>query len=494
MNAATPNDNEETKAVGATTKTKPNDREASARTLPDESYCEATPRSVMSHAQSPNGLGAHSQRGFAQRDAGGGASGVGAAAPAAGAVPAAACEASRRAQLAGVAQTSVSMRNAIEAVFANEVAPHTMEGVIEAAQTLLNAVDAAREARKDTEPKPSSLEDYERKQLLVDEAMEEVQGSYGDRLVRVMGGWAGKAQTFRAMRSALRHRAVSAVRSSLRVLTSLQGKPDFLGLRPAVVKQLQQELPTLGHAYLLDRDVCLAAVGCKSEPASSKSRMLKRLPMGWREGFLEAVASSAQYAMPCALLDACGLRPVELEKGVAMEMKGDRIQVRIEGGKVRDGAGQPWRQFELTREALPAWAYDKVNQATALTVSADPDALRAFIGRVSEKLFPRHDPPRANDILLSAYLFRHALVSDLRAEGWDSADIAAVIGESSAQTTKWYGVNWGTGGRRSHKTRVASIVKDTVQTARPVRPASTAGLDMLKEASNRSRSGVSLRR
>lgn len=194
---------------------------------------------------------------------------------------------------------------------------------------------------------------------------------------------------------------------------------------------------------MLDRDVCLAAVGGKPEPASSKSRMLKRLPLGWRDGFLDAVANSAQYAMPCALLDACGLRPVELEKRVAMEMKGERVQVRIEGGKVRDGAGQPWRQFELTREALPAWAYDKVKHARLLTVSADPDALRAFIGRVSEKLFPRHDPPRANDILLSAYVFRHALVSDLRAEGWDSADIAAVIGESSAQTTKWYGVNWG---------------------------------------------------
>lgn len=488
------NENEETNDVNVATKTKIFDREESARTLPNDEDGYPSQRSVMSHALSPNGLGAHSQWGSAERGAGGVASAVGAGAPTARAVPVAARAATRRAKLAGVAEHSTSMRNAIDAVFANEAAPHTVEGVIDAAQTLLNEVDAAREARKDTEPKPSTIDNYERKQLLVDEAMEDVHGSYGERLVRVMGGWAGKSQTFRAMRAALRHRAVSAVRSSLAVLKSLQGKPDFLNLGPVVTRELQLELPALGWTYLLDRDTCLAAVGGKPKLASSKSRMLKRLPMGWREGFLDAVANSDQYAMPCALLDACGLRPVELEKGVAMEMKGERVQVRIHGGKVRDGAGQPWRQFELAREALPVWAYDKIKRDGSMTVSADPDALRAFIGRVSEKLFPRHDPVKANDILLSAYLFRHALVSDLRAEGWGSSDIAAVIGETSAQTTKWYGVNWGKGGRRSRKARVASIAKETVQTARPVRPASTAGLDKLKEGAKRSRSRVRLGR
>ena len=103
-------------------------------------------------------------------------------------------------------------------------------------------------------------------------------------------------------------------------------------------------------------------------------------------------------------------------------------------------------------------------------------------------------PPRKNDILLSAYVFRHALVSDLRAEGWETEDIAAAIGESSAETVKWYGKRWGSGGKRSHKARVSGIDRASLQAARQVRPASTAGLDQFKEGTKRSRSGVRLGR
>lgn len=194
--------------------------------------------------------------------------------------------------------------------------------------------------------------------------------------------------------------------------------------------------------------------------------------------------------MPCAILSATGLRPVELEKGVRLVMRDDRVHVTINGGKVRSIAGQPWREFELAPEALPAWAYAEVKRLGAMTVSADTEAFRKYISRVSEKLYPRHVPPRASDILLSAYVFRHAQVSDLRAEGWRDEEIAGVIGESSAETARWYGKRWGTGGRRSHKARASGIDKASVQTARPVKAASNEGLAQITEATKRSRSKV----
>jgi hypothetical protein len=382
------------------------------------------------------------------------------------------------------------MRSAIEAVFGNEEkGPLTKAFAIEAANTMLNVIEEARVLRKDTNPQPSTISNYRRKQLLVDEAMDDIDGTYAHRLKMAMGGWSAKRQTFNAMRAALQYRGVDLVRASLATVLSPLYQQDH-----EAVKALRRETLKLALVLLLNQQDCLDAVGGVARKPVSKKRLLKKLPVTWREDFLDAVADSEPYAMPCALLNACGLRPIELEKGVLMSMINDRVHIKIHGGKVRPIAGQPWREFSLASNALPSWAYESVRQAGELNVVADPDALRSYIGRVSAKLHPRSDPPKPNDILLSAYVFRHALVSDLRADGWDTADIAGVIGETSAQTVKWYGLKWGTGGGRSQKARAVGIVKGTLETARPVKAASTAGLAMLKEATKRPRNGVRLKR
>lgn len=489
MTVANNNENEKTNVVGVTTKTKNFDREESVRTLPNDENGYPSQRSVMSAAPPPTGGGPRSGGALVEESAGGVASDVDAVAAASGAVSIAACEAPRRAKLAGVAAQSTAMRNAIEAVFGSEGrGPLTKDFAIEAAKTMLNVIEEARNVRKDTKPQPSTIYDYQGRQLLVDEAMDDIEGPYAHRLKVAMGGWSANRQTFNKMRAALQYRAVDLVRSSLAAVLSPVYEQDL-----EVVKALRRETLKLALVLLLNQQDCLDAVGGVARKPVSKKRLLKKLPVTWREDFLDAVADSETYAMPCALLNACGLRPIELEKGVLMSMIDDRVHIRINGGKVRPIAGQPWRQFSLESSALPSWAYDSVRQAGELNVTADPDALRSYIGRVSAKLHPRHEPPRSSDILLSAYVFRHALVSDLRADGWDTADIAGVIGETSAQTVKWYGLNWGTGGRRSQKARAASIVKGTVETARPVRAASTVGLVKLKEATKKSRVGLKRR-
>jgi len=359
-------------------------------------------------------------------------------------------------------------RIAIEAAFAfARLHSPTKDNALEATNTVLSVVEAERQRRHATLPQASTVEDYRRKVIRVEEAMEEFDGGWAEKLIMAVGRLSGAKQSFTAYRSALRHFAVEDVKTSVRAIQSV--RRDLFGLLPHMLARLQSEMRRLAHLVNLDRESCLDRAGETTRRPQPKSRMLKHLHDGWRERFLEAVQFS-DHAMPCALLNACGLRPVELESGVRLSLAQDNVLVRINGGKVREHTGQPWRQFQLARGLFPDWAYEQVRAAGGMTVHAEPEALRKFIARVSEKLFPRHKPLRVSDVLLSPYVFRHAVVSDMRAQDWDDAEIAAVIGESSAATVAWYGLNWNAGGRRSHKARAVAIVRDSVETARPVRP------------------------
>jgi hypothetical protein len=98
-------------------------------------------------------------------------------------------------------------------------------------------------------------------------------------------------------------------------------------------------------------------------------------------------------------------------------------------------------------------------------------SMRAYLGRLSPVVLglPRNGKaPR-----LSAYAFRHALVTDLRDEGRTTEEIAAVIGELSAETVAYYGLH--RRGRGKFRPRVA-IERDSVQTADAVKPLNRSGL------------------
>lgn len=378
---------------------------------------------------------------------------------------------------------------AIEAAFAfGRLHSPTKDNAIEATDTVLSVLEAERQRRHATLPKASTVEDYRCKVIRVEEAMEEFDGGWAEKLTMAVGRLSGAKQSFTAYRSALRHFAIEEVKTSAGAIQSV-GR-DLFGLLPQMLTRLQGEMRRLAHLVNLDRESCLDRAGETTRAPQPKSRMLKYLPDGWREQFLGAVQLS-DHAMPCALLNACGLRPVELESGVQLSLVEDNVLVRINGGKVREHTGQPWRQFQLARGLFPDWAYEQVLAAGGMTIHAEPEALRKFMARVSEKMFPRHKPPKPNDVLLSPYVFRHAVVSDMRSEDWDEAEIAAVIGESSAATVAWYGLNWGSRGRRSHKARAVAIVRDSVQTARPVKQVEKFSLQKFSSAK---KSGARYRR
>ena len=164
--------------------------------------------------------------------------------------------------------------------------------------------------------------------------------------------------------------------------------------------------------------------------------------------------------------------------GVTLTATDQGVGVHIAGAKVRETAGQPWRSFTLKYEHIPEWFLHEVREKGKMVVRVEEDALRAHLGRLSDCVFHPNEKGASRSsksrLKLSAYVFRHALVTEMREDGWETQNIAAVIGESSADTVRLYGIRVRT---RSKSPKVLAIDVKSVQAARPVRAVDSSGLN-----------------
>jgi len=346
--------------------------------------------------------------------------------------------------------------------------------IVKNARHFLAQEKETRKARRDTKASDRTLEDYARKCARLDAEMALLQDPWGHAIEVVMSRHAPKKQTFSAMRSALKRRVFAQIAQALKAQDELQRRGDLSQPWQQMVRELQHSLHDAAVIDGLDRIQLLEMTGKQAVRPTSKRQQLRGLRDGWQDEFLALNEHSPTYRAAGVLLRHCGLRPAELEKGVLVTADAGVVNVRIRGAKVRDGvAGQPWRQFALARESLPAWFVQALDAGGSMTVVTEPDGLRAHLARLSVKLFPRKGTGK-KDVILSAYLFRHALVTEMREEGWDTSDIAGVIGESTAETVAWYGMRRRSGG--SVKPKKVAIVPGSIQTAVPVRPRDLSGL------------------
>ena len=75
-------------------------------------------------------------------------------------------------------------------------------------------------------------------------------------------------------------------------------------------------------------------------------------------------------------------------------------------------------------------------------------------------------------------MFRHFLATNLRDAGWETQEIAVVLGESVGDTVRRYGL-----GRRvaSKSPQVSAVVRGTASADRKVRPVDRSGLHALRK-------------
>ena len=339
--------------------------------------------------------------------------------------------------------------------------------VVIKAREMLAEINIERIRSKATPPSSATIADYKRKCKLLDHAADMGLDPGTSEWLQKLAPYAPKMRSFFAMRAAASWRALDRLQSLVLATKDLrpntQTDLSWHELRRAFAHTLHQ-CNAIKHT---SRDICLDWSGRSSASVESKKQALRQLPDGWRDQFIAALGATTSYRAQTTLLRFAGFRPRELEMGVTARLYGGRVELEILGAKVRAVAGQEWRKVSLDSSVLPSWLLVDLSDGKHHVYKAAPGAMRKYLNRVSERLFPRK---MKNGIktgpLVSAYVFRHALASDLSEEGWTDAAMASVLGESVAETSRWYGLRVRT---RSKKKITIAIDPNRVETARVVR-------------------------
>ena len=333
------------------------------------------------------------------------------------------------------------------------------------ARNMLVIENDSRVKRKDTLPRSSTKKLYQQKCDLIDASVEAIQDPCETRLKMVMSHYAPRKQSFYVMRAALKWRAFERLGSQLNALDAIYRTDVLSASWHSGLEELERQAAELQQCLELDHAECLAISERKTVGSGSKKNTLRKLKPGWRDVFLVANEHSETYKRAGVLMRFCGLRPAELEFGVHAELVEDKVNIHIKGAKVRQTAGQPWRRFSLHAAALPAWFVNEL-QVGRMVCRADADNMRQHLARISATLYPRKHKQGQLDVILSAYVFRHALTTDLRAAGWKIEDIAAVLGESAAETANWYGIRPQRGSKNAEP---VGIVSGSTETCRAIK-------------------------
>ena len=185
-----------------------------------------------------------------------------------------------------------------------------------------------------------------------------------------------------------------------------------------------------------------------------------------------------------AIAALTGARPEEL-RAATFSKNGDVLRVRIEGAKVSADKGQPWRVFSIKNDGSHEFShlFDKAGASWKVVnlpegVTDYPDAFSAALARAGRQVL-------AGSERMSGYVYRHALASDLKADGFSREDIAAALGHSVTKTQDTYGrAVGGASGKRALSVQCARAIKQTHDTKYTAAPPTVAPAMITLSTSN----------
>lgn len=188
----------------------------------------------------------------------------------------------------------------------------------------------------------------------------------------------------------------------------------------------------------------------------------RRVP-AWREVIwsrLEKVKSP--WLDHTAVASLSGARPEELQTATFHRV-GNALCITINGAKVSDTKGQPWRKLVIKNDGSSEFQhlFAKAGATpTALTLPPDvqdyPDAFSAALARAGKQVFPASCPR------MSGYVYRHAFAADLKADKLPRIQIAAALGHAVTKTQDTYGR--ATGGRAGARSLSVTCEREVRQT------------------------------
>ncbi|MDP2440031.1 hypothetical protein [Rhodoferax sp.] len=337
-----------------------------------------------------------------------------------------------------------------------------LESIIANVPRLLKSIERDRQKRGDTQASAETKSQYAKHCKRIDDWAD-----FDAGLSERVAHFAPKANTFNLIKAALKNRAIEFMHTALKA-QAIHLETGDLASRLDVAQQLKCAVEDYITLRKLDREAALKISGAKKLNAKSKLADVRHLPSDWRKQFLDLNEQSPTYRVTGALMCFTGVRPEELARGIRVQDDGASFRVTVNGAKVRANHGQETRSFCVRKAVMPKWLVAELTTNPRPLYSAEKSAMRKHLSRISALIKDKAPMPGGKAPIVSAYCFRHALVTDLRDAGWTDAEIAPVIGDRSASTVHdHYGEHSSVGKVR---TKVSAIVKETVTATHAVKP------------------------
>lgn len=310
----------------------------------------------------------------------------------------------------------------------------------------------------------------------------------------------GRSSTFYAYRASVRFYAAEFGKAALRDYEKARRAKDA----PAKAAAYQRMLDAAADLKLYSRDVApglpnpkAVALGLEDpkpegSPARAKRENKKTVPPretsklkaanaiakkypDWRVRIWERLQKiKSPWLEHAAIAALTGARPDEV-RFAEIKKTGKALVIKVYGAKLSKNSGQEWREFTLKDDKSGEFAHlFSVASTTLKTVGVPdgvtdyPDAFSVALARAGAQVLPKTDR-------FSAYVYRHALASDLKADGAQREQIAAALGHAVTKTQDAYGrASGGRAGARSLSVTCAREIKQTHDTRftnpQPVEP------------------------
>jgi integrase len=263
-------------------------------------------------------------------------------------------------------------------------------------------------------------------------------------------------QSYYTQRAAFLHCQTRLIRSNMNLLDKWIKETGTAAITatPALLREKLDELDL--EKKITDYNEALKAApftGARKGKlqASHAKRAVGKLPEDWDIRLLGGIPKKSKYRAHAFAMALCGCRPSEFEGGVIVTRVDENTFTFLIGGKktgtrTKDGktftTGQNLRTITVKRDVdAQGQLLSEFTQLEAamngekyIELEAKASAIRDVIIRASEKKFPtlKNRP--------SAYSFRHAFASDLKAvNGEDSEETARALGHASTKTQGCYG-------------------------------------------------------
>jgi hypothetical protein len=337
-----------------------------------------------------------------------------------------------------------------------------LESIIANLPKFLKSIAQNRQNRRDTQASAETILQYAKHCKRIDDWPDQTA-----TLSQRVANFASKASTFNLVKAALKNRAIGFMHAALKTQAAYL-VTGHLADRLTLAKQLSCAMDDYTTLQKLDRDSALKISGGKKLNVKSKLTDVRHLPSDWRRQFLDLNKTSPTYRITGALMSFTGVRPEELERGIRIQDDGATFRVTINGAKVRANHGQEIRSFCVRKAIMPKWLIEELTTTPLPVYSAKKGAMRKHLSRISALIKNKIPMPGGKAPIVSAYCFRHALVTNLREAGWSDAEIAPVIGDRSASTVHDHYGEHSSAGRVRKK--VSAIVKESVVATHPVKP------------------------